>query len=549
MRQTDMDSSLFAGRYRLLERIGGGGCGTVFKAFDVKEGCPCAVKILDDPIDGADDRTFLALEREFKLIRRTGSTGHPGIPSVYQVGFQGRQAFIAMCYYEGESLDRRLAREVILPMQETLELFRDILGTVAYLHVGVCRDLMDAEADGLGTDSEGRIVLGPEDQERLVSQYGIIHNDLKANQFVRSAHGGRYVLVDYGLSVQGSSPVRTTYIKAAAGTPGYNAPEKVGGRKPDFRSDVFALGALLFECLTGDVPYPEDDFSTGRAPSIDEARAALFARKFGDRPIARDYLCPAWLSDIVLGCISLDPAGRYPHAGDVLEAFELGMEANRGRQGATEQEFREELDEKERSLECLREVLRDNEGQIRELDGKVRGAEKRCRRTRRARNALLMVSLALVCFIGYGFLHGPSAARDSGCDEHSWQTERSVPAEIISSLEEQLRAATESNRRMHHNRDSLEAVLRELADSKRMIDSLHAIQAASGTAPPLTASSMEPPPPETGGPDERDSRIAVLSRRNADLWKELRECRKAIDSLKAYVCRYRDEMRDAANRL
>lgn len=367
-------STLFDNKYEKLEKLGIGGCGTVWKARNVVDNYYCALKILKDPVVGEDDKAYQALKNEFQLIRRAGSFGHPGIPQLYNIGIFNQEAYIEMTYYKGDSILKILQKETILPFDEIVSMFKDILGTMAFLHVDIFKDLMNSEDDHLLVNMEngGKIVLQEEDAGRLIGEYGIVHNDIHSKQFVRNHYTGKYVLLDFGLSIQGQKPVRKSIVHA--GVDGYIAPEKVHGERPDFRTDVFAIGALMYECLTGAVPYPSNSFEL-KVPSISEKRKAAFALKYDGKELTPDYVCPSWLEEIVHKCLSLEPADRYPNAKALALDFETQLDVylSRKKDGLSQRDLdvmerqRQLLDAQERRIASQQEIISDDVRQIAQL--------------------------------------------------------------------------------------------------------------------------------------------------------------------------------------
>ncbi len=204
--------------YRIVRRLGTGGMGAVFLAQDMTLDRPVAIKWLS----AADD--VHARRRLLREAQAVAALDHKGIAAVYEVGHDPAGGdFIVMQYVEGETLAARLQRGPLLPA-EALTLGSRIADALAAAH-----------------------------------RRGVIHRDLKPHNIVISAAGGPKLL-DFGLARRtvpsasaGEQPTMSATVTrpVVAGTPGYMSPEQVRGEAEDARSDVFALGCVLYECLTG----------------------------------------------------------------------------------------------------------------------------------------------------------------------------------------------------------------------------------------------------------------------------------------------------------
>ncbi|EPX55259.1 hypothetical protein D187_009466 [Cystobacter fuscus DSM 2262] len=257
-------------RYEFLERLGSGGMGEVYKARDPRLGRVVALKF----IRGADPDKVMRLLQEARAQARID---HPHVCKVYEVGEVGAKAYIAMQLIGGEGLDRA-ARDMTLP--EKVQVMREVAAAVHEAH-----------------------------------RLGVIHRDLKpSNIMVERAEDGRWVpvVMDFGLAYDIGQGHALTQTGALMGTPSYMAPEQARGdvRGIDRRSDVYSLGATLYELLAGVAPF------TG-----DSVLGTLNKVLHEEPPSPRTHVphLPGDLETLVLKCLSKEPDQRYDSARALAE--------------------------------------------------------------------------------------------------------------------------------------------------------------------------------------------------------------------------------------
>jgi serine/threonine-protein kinase len=207
------------GPYEILAAIGEGGMGQVYRARDERLGREVALKRLRTGSE-QDDR-----DRFWREARAAASITHPHVCTLYDVGEQDGQPWLAMELLDGESLEDRIARGPV-PAADTLRLVREILAALTALHA-----------------------------------HGIVHRDLKPSNVFLTSHGAK--ILDFGLALPTAGPlaaeVTLTQPGVLIGTPRYMAPEQWRGEPVTPATDLFACGAILFELLTGNVAFGGDN--------------------------------------------------------------------------------------------------------------------------------------------------------------------------------------------------------------------------------------------------------------------------------------------------
>ncbi len=265
--------SALSGRYRIERELGSGGMATVYLAQDVKHDREVAIKVLHTDLGAT-----LGGERFLSEIKTTAKLQHPHILPLLDSGDAAGLLYYVMPYVRGETLRTRLERERQLPIHDALRIAREV-------------------ADALGA----------------AHAQGIVHRDIKPENIL--LQGGHALVADFGiaLAVQTAAGARMTQTGLSLGTPQYMSPEQaMGERQVDARADIYALGAVTYEMLTGDAPF------TGTTV---QAVVAKVMSAEPERPTLVRKTIPPHVEAAVLCALAKLPADRFGTAAEFSVAL------------------------------------------------------------------------------------------------------------------------------------------------------------------------------------------------------------------------------------
>jgi len=204
------------GRYQLLEELGRGAMGVVYKAFDPAVGRIVALKTVRLDITGSDrDELIRRLRQE---AQAAGRLEHPNVVTIHDAGEADGLFYLTMQFVKGETLGELIAQRKLLPVKDVLTMIEQLCEGLHYAH-----------------------------------ERGIVHRDLKPSNIILTAEGIQKI-VDFGVAK--IVEAGTTRAGMVVGTPSYMSPEQAQGGRVDRRSDIFSLGAIFYELLTGEKPFP-----------------------------------------------------------------------------------------------------------------------------------------------------------------------------------------------------------------------------------------------------------------------------------------------------
>jgi len=212
------------GRYEVIKQLGKGAMGIVYLGKDPRINRTTAIKTFRFTDDFKPEEVEKLKETFFREAESAGTLSHPNIVTIYDAGEEQDLAYIAMEFLEGEDLEKYTRKENLLPMRKVIDFVADIADGLDYAH-----------------------------------QKGIVHRDIKPAN-VMLLKGGVIKITDFGIArITATSQTQTGIVK---GTPFYMSPEQFSGEKVDGRSDIFSLGTMTYQLLTGALPF------TGDSPSV-----------------------------------------------------------------------------------------------------------------------------------------------------------------------------------------------------------------------------------------------------------------------------------------
>ena len=263
--------STFAGRYQIIEEIGKGGMGRIYKALDKELEEKVALKLIKPEIS-ADEKTIQRFRNELKLARRIS---HMNVCRMFDLNKEGEAHYITMEYVPGEDLKSSLRR--IGPLS---------LGKALIIAKQVCEGLAEAH------------------------RLGVVHRDLKPQNIMIDREGNARIM-DFGIA-RSLEAKGITEDGLIIGTPEYMSPEQVEGKKADQRSDIYSIGVILYEMVTGHIPFE------GKTP-LSIASKHLTALPIEPKIINAQI--PEDLSRVIMKCLEKEKEKRYQKVEELLSEF------------------------------------------------------------------------------------------------------------------------------------------------------------------------------------------------------------------------------------
>ncbi|GAB4453148.1 MAG: hypothetical protein Kow0031_35440 [Anaerolineae bacterium] len=261
-------TDIFADKYESFEEIGQGGFATVYRATDITLKRAVAIKVLDARLSTSESTTTKRFAREAQTVARLS---HPHIIDVYETGQKQGRFFIVMPYLPGPALDKLIRQQGALPLDQVLRFSEQIGGALDYAH-----------------------------------KNGLIHRDIKPANVILNEHGDA-ILTDFGIVKVIDATTDLTQTGASMGTPYYMAPEQWTASQVDARTDLYALGVMVYQMLTGQMPF------TGDTPH------RIMYGHLSETPPPPEKLNPTLspaVGRVLLKMLSKAPAQRYQTAAE-----------------------------------------------------------------------------------------------------------------------------------------------------------------------------------------------------------------------------------------
>jgi serine/threonine protein kinase len=254
------------GEYEIVGFLGAGGMGSVYHGIHKKINRSAAIKVLSETATSSNFK-----ERFFNEAQLQSSLHHPNIATLYDFQESGDVLFIVMEYVDGETLDALVSRR-FFAVEDALATFESVCDAVGFIHSN-----------------------------------NIVHRDIKP-QNIKLSSSGKVKLLDFGIA-KGEVSHGLTRVGGVIGTPNYLAPEQLLGQPASPRSDIWALGVLLYEMLTGATPF--------KGRTLGELHVQITTSKYEPPELSNPAVSPA-VSRIVSRCLTVDPGQRYQSIDEVL---------------------------------------------------------------------------------------------------------------------------------------------------------------------------------------------------------------------------------------
>ncbi len=270
-------------RFQIRSHMAQGGMADIYRAYDLMNGQEVVLKIPNRMMIG-DPAQYERFQRELEAI---STLNHPAIQKGLGSGQFNRTPYLVTALVDGQSMRDVVSKDAPMPIERAIGLIRKLADGIAYIH-----------------------------------EQDVVHRDLKPENILIT-EGDQPVILDFGLALtKGARRVTYANLTPTSGTPDYMAPEQIEGQRGDERTDIYAVGTMLYELLTGRLPFSGDNYQVVMTQHLQGAIPRLDKEQPGISP---------QLAAVVARCLQRDPAARYPtmlaisHDLDHLDAVNLSI--------------------------------------------------------------------------------------------------------------------------------------------------------------------------------------------------------------------------------
>ncbi|MFC7392505.1 Stk1 family PASTA domain-containing Ser/Thr kinase [Scopulibacillus cellulosilyticus] len=342
-----------SGRYEIISRLGDGGMAIVYKARDLILERLVAVKILRSEFSNDDD----FIRRFHREAESVSSLSHPNIVSIYDIGEEDDCYFIVMEYVDGETLKDFIKQHSPIPIAEAVYILKQIALALEHAH-----------------------------------DHGIVHRDIKPHNILIDEQGGVKV-TDFGIAVAMNSAT-ITFTNSIMGSAHYLSPEQAKGSKATIKSDIYALGIVMYELLTGRLPFPGTSPVTVALKHLNE-----------QMPLPSEYRSdiPQSLENIVIKATAKSPEKRYENMPELYN--DLSTALNPDRQNEPRLVLADEDEDDEEKTKIIPAIKPDNHEELNDAPAQDTANNNQAEpKKKKGKRILWIVIIAIILLIGAGVL-------------------------------------------------------------------------------------------------------------------------------------------------
>lgn len=424
--------------YLLLAPLGKGGFAKVFKARNLKYDYLCAVRVLDAYVTDEESDVYQKFLRECKIQLKLGSGCPANIVRTYLPRCKDGQAFAEMDLIDGTDLRKLIEKyNKNVPIGEIIRMAHDIGSALSYCHHEVYKVRFDKERDNIEDADDGSARISTEKEQELIEKYRVLHNDIHTGNIMRRNNDGTYMLLDFGLAVDGKDDIPGS-SRRQQGAIEFLSAQRLEGKDPTPQDDIYGFGCVLYAMLTGLPPFPQkrndENKKNSDIPLSEQSRILEAHRHTPPKPIERADV-PQWIKDMTMRCLAKDPSERYTdgyelynnilshtekkeddHAAvdiNILEKLNVQIKDLEKRNNSLSQnlqDFHTQYEKEKQTSENLEQMLSDKTVQVEKMQDSILELKGRNKQLRKRKNLFSVVSLIFGIAVGAallasGFIH------------------------------------------------------------------------------------------------------------------------------------------------